>query len=241
MSSIQPAHDVREDLGRARRRSARARCPGRALHRPAPAARGDVAAGIRGAARARPARPPTGANAGDNGPFHAHASAQWARRAPGHRFAGGGADRAARNELPRIRHRAVRHEQCVARHRARHRAGAWCHAAGQNHCLRRQPHEHARRVRRAGVRNRHQRSRACAGDAVPAAGQAAHASPGNRWDARQRGDREGSDPGDHPPARRRRRDRLSNRISRADDPCALDGGAHDRLQHVDRSRRAGRA
>ena len=45
------------------------------------------------------------------------------------------------------------------------------HAARHDGGLRRQPHGDARRVRRAGVRHRHQRSGARAGDAVPAAAQ----------------------------------------------------------------------
>ena len=46
------------------------------------------------------------------------------------------------------------------------------HAARQDHCLRRQPHHDAWRVRRPRLRHRHDGSRPCAGDAVPAAAQA---------------------------------------------------------------------
>ena len=66
-----------------------------------------------------------------------------------------------------------------AGHRARHRAGAGADPAGHDHRLRRQPHQHARRVRRAGVRHRHQRGGARAGDAVPAA-----AARPRRWPSR---------------------------------------------------------
>ena len=44
---------------------------------------------------------------------------------------------------------------------------------GHDHRLRRQPHGDARRLRCAGLRHRHERGRARAGDAVPAAAQAA--------------------------------------------------------------------
>jgi hypothetical protein len=55
------------------------------------------------------------------------------------------------------------------RHRARHRAGAGAHAAGHDHRLRRQPHLDPRRLRRAGLRHRHQRGGARARHPVPAA------------------------------------------------------------------------
>ena len=45
-------------------------------------------------------------------------------------------------------------------HRPRHRARAGPHAAGHDDRLRRQPHRDPRRVRRAGVRHRHERGRA---------------------------------------------------------------------------------
>ena len=79
------------------------------------------------------------------------------------------ADRHAADELPRVRRQAVRSGQCQPGNRARHRAGAGPHAAGHDDRLRRQPHGHARRVRRPGLRHRHQRSRARAGDANAAA------------------------------------------------------------------------
>ena len=56
--------------------------------------------------------------------------------------------------------------------RARHGTGARADAAGQDDRVRRQPHVDARRVRRAGVRHRHERSRARAGDAMLAASEA---------------------------------------------------------------------
>jgi 3-isopropylmalate/(R)-2-methylmalate dehydratase large subunit len=83
-----------------------------------------------------------------------------------------GAGRAAGNQLPRIRHRAAWLGQRAPRHRACDRPGAGRDAAGHDHRLRRQPHGHPWRLRRAGVRHRHHRSRPRAGHAMPAAAQA---------------------------------------------------------------------
>ncbi len=60
-------------------------------------------------------------------------------------------------------------------------------------------------------------------------------------DAPARRDREGRRARDHRPHRHRRRDRLGARVPRQRDPRAVDGRAHDRVQHVDRGRRARRA
>ena len=46
---------------------------------------------------------------------------------------------------------------------------------------------------------------------------------------------------DHRPHRHRRRHRLGHRVPRLGHPRPLDGGPHDRVQHVDRGRRPGRA
>ena len=72
-------------------------------------------------------------------------------------------------ELQGVRHPLLSAGQRQARHRARDRAGAGIDAARHDGGLRRQPHRHARRFGRAGVRHRHQRSGARAGVAVPAA------------------------------------------------------------------------
>ena len=60
-------------------------------------------------------------------------------------------------------------------------------------------------------------------------------------DAAGRGHRQGHRARDHRPHRHRRRDRLGHRVPRLRDPRAVDGRPHDRLQHVDRGRRARRA
>ena len=66
---------------------------------------------------------------------------------------------------------------------------------GTHDRVRRQPHQHAWRVRRAGVRHRHERSRARAGHAVPGAAEAEgdarhlhrHAEPGRHREGRRAG------------------------------------------------------
>ncbi len=124
-----------------------------------------------------------------------------------------------------------------ARHRAHHRAGARRHAAGQDDRLRRQPHQHARRVRRPRVRHRHHGGGLRARDAVPAAAQAEVVRDRRGRAAAGRRHREGPGARDHRPDRRQRRHRPRDRVSRPGDRGAVDGRAHDRLQHVDRSRR----
>ena len=95
----------------------------------------------------------------------------------------------------------------------------------------------ARRLRRAGLRHRHERSRACAGDA-----DACRRCEPKTMEIRVDGelppgvDRQGRDPGHHRPDRhRRRRPATSSSITGERDPRALDGRADDGLQHVDRS------
>ena len=61
-----------------------------------------------------------------------------------------------------------------------------------------------------------------------------------RGRARLRRHRQGPDPRHARAARRRRHDRPRRRVRRARDRGALDGGAHDRLQHDHRGRRARR-
>ncbi len=79
---------------------------------------------------------------------------------------------AARAELPRVRGHALPGGRRSAGHRPRDRARAGPHPPGLDHRLRRQPHQHARGLRRAGLRHRHERGRPRARDAVPAAAQA---------------------------------------------------------------------
>ena len=72
------------------------------------------------------------------------------------RRTGRGDDARARAELPRARHPLLRPETRPPGHRARDRAGARAHAARDDDRLRRQPHQHARRLRRGRVRDRHE-------------------------------------------------------------------------------------
>ena len=76
-----------------------------------------------------------------------------------------------RRQHRRVRHHPLRHGRPEPGHRARHRPRAGPHAAGHDDRVRRQPHLHPRRVRRPGLRHRHQRGRARARhpDAPPAA------------------------------------------------------------------------
>ncbi len=147
------------------------------------------------------------------------------------------ADAGDGGECPRIRHRILQRVRPAPGHRARHRPRAGLYAARHHHRLRRQPHLHPRRVRRAGARHRHLRSRACAGDANPdpEKGQE-HARRRRRRIARRR-HRQGHHPRHHRRDRHRRRHRLCAGICRRRDPRAVDGRPHDGLQHVDRRRR----
>ncbi len=113
-------------------------------------------------------------------------------------------------------------------------------AAGHDHRVRRQPHLHARRVRRGRVRHRHLAGARRAGVAVPRP-RAAEGAPHPRHRPLPAGvyakdviltiiQRLG--------VQRRRRLRL--RVRRRHDRAHVDGRADDDLQHVDRGRRARR-
>ena len=86
---------------------------------------------------------------------------------------------ALETELPRVRHSALRHRQRQPGHRPCHRTGARADAAGHDDRLRRQPHVHARRVRRDRVRHRHVAGARRARVAVPGDG-AAEGAPHHR-------------------------------------------------------------
>ncbi len=140
----------------------------------------------------------------------------------------------------RLRHRVLPRARQAAGHRARGRARAGLHPPRHDHRLRRQPHLDPRRVRRAGARHRHERGRARARhpDPDPAESQE-HARARRRRPAPRR-HRQGHHPRHHRRDRHRRRHRPRHRICRRCDSSAVDGRAHDHLQHVDRGRRAGR-
>src|SRR6188472_1043925 len=75
--------------------------------------------------------------------------------------------RDARAQLRRVRHPALLARLGPPGHRPRDRTRAGHHAAWPDDRLRRQPHLDARRLRRAGVRNRHLGGRARPRNAVP--------------------------------------------------------------------------
>ena len=164
LEKVWDAHTVRAPAER----------PDAAVRRPASDPRGHDAAGVRHAARARLAR--RHARADDRHRRSHRPHARPAAAVP--RRDGGGHAVGARAQLPRARHQAARHRQRPSGHRPRHRAGARADAAGDDDRVRRQPHLHARRVRRGGVRDRHVAGARRPGVAVP--GDGAAESPADR-------------------------------------------------------------
>ena len=150
-------------------------------------------------------------------------------------------DVGAREELPRVRHSALRHRQRESGHRPRDRARARPDAARHDDRLRRQPHVDARRLRRDRVRHRHLAGARRPRLAVPGHGAAEGPPHHGERHAPARRLCEGRDPRHHPPPRREGRQRLRVRVRRRRVRSHDDGRAHDRLQHVDRRRRARRA
>ena len=159
-------------------------------------------------------------------------------RAPAGRSAGRGDAPAPRAQLRGARHPLLRTGQRRAGHRARDRTGAGPHAARDDDLLRRLAHLDARRLRRHRLRHRD-----VAGPGRPRHAVSRDGSParpphrGERPPASGRV-REGRHPLDHQPPRRPGRRRLRVRVRRRRLRPLLDGGADDRLQHVDRGRRA---
>src|SRR5207302_1063025 len=97
------------------------------------------------------------AHARDHGPFDADPHEPGVRRPADRARSRPATGRGARSQLRRVRHRAARPHPPPARHREHHRARARAHAAGHDGRVRRQPHEHPRRLRGAGFRDRHHR------------------------------------------------------------------------------------
>ena len=180
------------------------------VHRPAPGPRSDQPPGLRGAAAGRPQGAPARADRGHARPQHPHHRPPLADR----RSDLEAADRHAAGQLPRVRRPAVRSGRRPAGDRARHRPGTGPDAAGHDDRLRRQPHGHARGVRRAGLRHRHQRSRARAGHANAVAIATQDVRDPRRRPLAARRDGQGSDPLPDRPDHHRRRHRLRHRIHR---------------------------
>ena len=145
--------------------------------------------------------------------------------------------RGAGGQLRRVRHPALLARLRPPGHRPHHRAGAGRHPAGHDDRLRRLAHGHARRVRRAGVRDRDLRGRARARhpDARPA--EAEVDADQLRRRARPRRHRQGPDPGHDRPDGHQRRRRPRRRVRRRGHRGDVDGRADDDLQHDDRGRR----
>ena len=138
-------------------------------------------------------------------------------------------------------HPPFRRGRSAPGHRPCDRAGTRLRAARLRPGLRRQPYLHGRRPRGPRHRRRHQRGRACAGDADPGHGAAAADARAVRGPGRGGRHRQGPDPAG---------DRASIGIA-AGRGCAVEyagpgdrgaagRGAADDLQHVDRARRAAR-
>ena len=97
-------------------------------------------------------------------------------------------------------------------HRPRHRPRAGPHPPGLDDRLRRQPHEHPRRLRGPRLRHRHERGRPRARHAVPAPAQAEDLRGRARRVALRRRHRQGPDPRPHRPDRHGRGHRPRHRV-----------------------------
>src|SRR2546429_301458 len=154
---------------------------------------------------------------------------------PGLRAAAGRPGR----ERPRIRRGAVRPAITQPGHRARDRPRARAHPAGDDHRVRGLAHLDARSVRGPGRGDRHERGGARPRDAVPRLVRAAHHGGAPHRHGRTGRHGQGSHSRVDRLHRYRRCDRARHRIHRGRDPRALDGGADDGVQHVDRGGGAG--
>ena len=185
-----------------------------ALRRPAPGSRGHQPAGVRRPARRRPQGAPAGSHDRDRGPQHPDR-----QPAPDRRSGVPDADRGAAAQLCRVR-RPAAHPLGDAEQGIVHVLGpqlgltqpGMTIVCGDSHTV------HARRVRRAGVRHRHQRGRARARHPDAAAGATEDDGGERRRRAAARRDREGPRPRADRPGRHRRRPRPRRGIPRRGDP-----------------------
>ena len=212
------ADHVREGLARPRSVAGKRGIAGRAVCRPAPDPRSHLAAGLRAAQGARAEIAPAGTDARDARSRGADRDGPGLRRPADPARGRRAADRRARAQRARIRLRASRPSRRAARHRARDRPRARADATRHDDRLRRQPHEHAWRIRRAGFRHRHDGSRPRLRDAVPAATEAENARHRHRGPACDRRRRERSRARTHQPYRRRRRRAAGHRVPRKRHP-----------------------
>ena len=207
------------------------------LHRPAPGARGHEPAGVRRPARRRAPAAASRPHDRDRGPQHSDARHRQADRRPDQPHA----DRDAAPQRRGVRRAPALARRQGAGHRPRRRPAAGSDDAGHHRRLRRLAHLHPRRVRRDGLRHRHERGRARHGDPDAAAQALQDDGDHRRGRAQARRHREGHHPRRDREDRHRRRAGLRARVPRQRDPRPLHGGAHDDLQHVDRGRRPRRA
>ena len=188
--------------------------------------------GLRLAGRARA---PTGPDDRHRGPQRADGRHRQADRRPGVAHSG----RDAATQLRGVRHPAAPDGRCRAGHRAHHRTATRSDAARHDGRLRRQPHLHARRVRRARDGHRHIGGRACARHADTAAAAVQDDGGQRRRPTACGGQRQGHHPGGDREDRHRRRAGPRHRIPRQRHRIAVDGRPDDGLQHEHRGRRAG--
>ena len=128
----------------------------------------------------------------------------------------------------------------LAGHRAYHRPGAGPDAPRHGRRVRRQPHVHARRVRRLRDGHRHVGGRARARHADAEAPETQDDADRREGQPSVRRHAQGPRPRHHRPDRNRRRRRSRDRVRGRGCAVADDGRPHDRVQHVDRGWSASR-
>jgi len=216
-------------VGRAQGPHARERADA-VVHRPASDPRSHEPAGVRHDAPARLDGRVPGAHGCDHRSHRPDELAEAAVPRPDGRRD----DRGARAQLQRVRHQALPARPDGAGHRPRHRPAAGADTAGHDDRVRRQPHVHARRLRRDCDGHRDVAGARRPGLAVPRRRAAEGAAHRRQRPPAARRVREGRHPDDHPHARRPGRRRLRVRVRRRRARPHVDGRAHDDLQHVDR-------
>ncbi len=217
----------REGLGCACRPARRGRA-GPALHRPPPDPRSDLTAGLRRSSAGRTHGPPPRPHPRHRGPQRPHDAR------PDHRPGEQDPGRHAPPQLRGVRRPALPDGPRRTGHRPRRRSTARPDPAGHDHRLRRLAHLDPRRVRCPGLRHRHLRGRARAGDPDAAAQTVQDDGGQRRGRAPARRDRQGHHAGRHRQDRHRRRSGLRPGVPRQRHPRAVHGGPDDGLQHVDR-------
>ena len=200
------AHHRREDLGRPRRHAGPRR-PGGPRGRPPPRPRGHQPAGVHRAPRARPHGPPAGPDRRDRRPLdpdHARATCR-------------SSTSMAAAQVRQLEDNCA--EFGIPLHGIGSPSQGIVHVIGpqlgltqpgHDHRLRRLAHQHARRVRRARVRDRHERGRDGARDPDAAPARPEDLRGPRRRPARPGRQRQGHHPGPDRADRRRRRHRATS-------------------------------